>query len=168
MEDDLIWLSSGLGNCTKVCCFLSEILKFEPVWDAKSIAFKFVDLWIPTRFCWKQQKLILIFCNHTQPSSTLLWHFMIYSLYAVKFSLKFSFFFFGCKICRKRCFFLFFYVIETCLNRSKEKQQKRISHNIRTMAFGKIAILSQKCHNTETGERRYPAVMMLCVYILGV
>lgn len=29
------------------------------------------------------------------------------------------------------------------------KQQKRIFHNIRTMAFGKIAILSQKCHNTD-------------------
>lgn len=93
-----------------------------------------------------------------------------YDLFALRSQvfLKIFFLLFWLQDMPKTLFFSFFYVIETCLNRSKEKQQKRISHNIRTMAFGKIAILSQKCHNTETGERRYPAVMMLCVYILGV
>lgn len=68
---------------------------------------------------------------------------------------------------------LFFCVIETCLEvrsfrrsirterrtPSKQEQQKRIFHNIRTMAFGKIAILSQKCHNSDGYGSFFSAAM---------
>lgn len=60
------------------------------------------------------------------------------------------------------CEMFFFYVIETCLKlkfsllafyfgREREREQKRIFHNIRTMTFRKIAFLStkKKCHKSE-------------------